>query len=138
MHVVWLRPDGFHGASPDDYQAIQLGGAGKLWLHKKDMNGYPFRVSGGWEDEDASRKLNNLVNLISSDNAKWEEHLRSSYSHSMGDDPKKFFEGVITWIEGLADHLKGDSWEIDILGQAISDVKAKLQSVKSSFLSSYN
>ena len=137
MHVVWLRPDGFHGAVPTDYKVVELGGAGRLWLHKEDTDGYPFRVSGGWEDEDASKKLNGLVNLISQDAESWVVYLRDAFSHSMGDDPAKFYGDLGDWLIELDSHVKGDSWEVDIIRQAFVELKANLGRVEPAFMKSY-
>ncbi|MEZ4741934.1 MAG: hypothetical protein R3B45_05725 [Bdellovibrionota bacterium] len=50
MHVVWKRPDGYHGASPSDYRVVEINESSNLWLHKRDTDWFPFRVSGGWKD----------------------------------------------------------------------------------------
>lgn len=133
MHVVWLRPDGFHGATPNDYSVFELKGAGRLWLHRTDKDRYPFRVSGGWEDESASIKLNNLVNLIPCSDEDWVQGLQTAFSHSMGDDRKKYFRELTDWVDELMDHLKGDSWEVDILRQALLDVQSRLAGVEGRF-----
>ena len=64
MHLIWKRPDGFHGASPTDFRVVDLGGRSRLWLHKVDRDQYPFRIAGGWEEKDGSVLLNNLIELI--------------------------------------------------------------------------
>lgn len=134
MHVVWKRPDGYLGASPSDYNVIELEGHSRLWLHRSDRDGYPFRVSGGWEEEDASIKLNNLVNLLGAGDDEWMKHLSDVYGHSLKDSPEEFFSGLEDWLVNLLSHLKGDSWEVDILNRAISLTKDRLLSLKIPFI----
>ena len=107
MHLVWKRPDGFHEANPSDYQVVDLGNNFKLWLHKKDRDQYPFRIAGGWEEKEGTIRLNNLVNLLNSDDDKWVEHLKHSYDHSMKDDKLKFIEDLLAWIKDLESCPKG-------------------------------
>ena len=82
MKVIWKRPDGFHDASPSDYLTIEIASKAKLWLHKKDEENFPFRISGGWQDEETTKKLNRLVNLLNKSSEKWDEWLRLDFSHS--------------------------------------------------------
>jgi elongation factor P hydroxylase len=63
MFVVWKRPDGYHDATPSDFQIVEAGANARIWLHKSDREWYPFRISGGWQESDATRRLNGLVNL---------------------------------------------------------------------------
>ena len=69
--VIWKRPDGFHGAAPEDFVVVDIGGESRLWLHKTDHDNFPFRVSGTWQGEDLSKKVNKLVNLISKQKKEW-------------------------------------------------------------------
>ena len=50
MHLVWKRPDGYHGATPSDFNEADLGENVRLWLHKSDKDQYPFQIAGGWEE----------------------------------------------------------------------------------------
>ncbi|MGE0172771.1 MAG: hypothetical protein AB7T49_08300 [Oligoflexales bacterium] len=134
MHVIWKRPDGFHEASPSDYSVFELNGHAKLWLHKKDKDQYPFRISGGWEEGDSTVKLNNFVNLLPQPDKDWVSYLVNIYNNSMKSDAETFFNEKVAWLNGLKSHLKGDTWEVDILEQAIELTKKKLESVKLKFL----
>jgi hypothetical protein len=134
MHVIWKRPDGFHEASPTDYSVFELNGHARLWLHKTDKDQYPFRVSGGWEEGDSTSKLNNFVNLLPRPEGEWVEYLVNLYNNSMKSDPDTFFNDKVAWLSGLTSHLKGDTWEIDILAQAIELTKKKLEAVKKKFM----
>ena len=40
MHVIWKRPDGFHAASPADFEVVELTSSAKLWLHKRDQENF--------------------------------------------------------------------------------------------------
>lgn len=133
MHVIWKRPDGYHGASPEDFLAIDVGSHSRLWLHKSDKDAYPFRVSGGWEEDDTSHKLNNFVNLLGQEPKLWLEHLNNVYSHSMKDSRDVFIENQLKWLRELSHHLKGDSWEVDIMDQAINLVLASVERVREEF-----
>lgn len=134
MHVIWRRPDGFHGASPSDYSVVELGGHSRLWLHKADKDEYPFRVSGGWEENEATKRLNNYANLLPLSKRYWVEHLQTTFNHSMKSDPKEFFEETLEWLKELKSHLKGDTWEVEILTQAIDVTQQKLLEAKSDFV----
>lgn len=136
MHVVWKRPDGYLGASPEDYIAIELDGHSRLWLHRTDRDSYPFRISGGWEEEELTVKLNNLVNLLALPESEWIESLKERFSHSMKDSPERFYDGLCAWLIDLTGHLKGDSWEVEIMGQAIKLTHHRLRELKSRFLGS--
>ena len=133
MFVVWKRPDGFHGATPTDFYVVELGGH-TLWLHKKDTDHYPFRISGGWREADQTKRLNNLVNLLGSGDDAWLDYLVSVYENSMGDEASPFFEETISWLNGLKDNLKGDNWEVDAMAHAISALATRLQSLQAAFL----
>lgn len=132
MHVVWKRPDGFHGASPEDFRIVNVGGRGRIWLHRTDFNWYPFRIAGGWQESDATQRLNNLVNLVDQDTLKWERHLANLFRNSMSEEPSAFLDDLIIWIQDLLGHLKGDSWELEILAMTLNDVIAKIKNIKPS------
>ena len=134
MFVVWKRPDGFRGAEPKDFKVIDIGGQARLWLHKKDKTWFPFRISGGWQEQEATQRLNILVNLIGKPNSQWIKRLVYEFSHSMSDDGKKFFQETVAWLESLSGALKGDTWEIEIMAHAISDVQKRVLDSKKAFL----
>jgi len=133
MNVVWKRPDGFHGATPADFVVVELGGHSRLWLHKKDHDQFPFRVSGGWEEDVATRRLNNLVNLLKEGPTAWRDFLVHTFNHSIQDNPDPFFAELVKWLQDLQQHLKGDKWEIEIMGQALSTVEQKLLEQQKAF-----
>jgi hypothetical protein len=135
MHVVWKRPDGFHGASPADFKVVELPGHSRIWLHKSDTEWFPFRISGGWQDEDATKKLNTLVNLIGRPSADWLRLLEDQNAHSRAVDAAAFYKETAIWLSELKNNLKGDTWEIEIMSEAISEVERGLQGCKQDFLS---
>ena len=134
MHVVWKRPDGFHGADPADFIVVNLGNRSKIWLHKRDHAWFPFRVAGGWQESEATQRLNNLVNLLAQDDQAWVTSLLKLYNDSMGDDPTRFLDDIGRWLLDLRNHLKGDTWELDIMNQALAEVEARLGKVKETVL----
>ena len=134
MHVVWKRPDGFHGAAPTDYEVFNLGGHSKLWLHRSDHSHYPFRIAGGWQESEATKRLNNLVNLLPKKDPDWLSTLQSLFNDTMADDAGKFIDDLIGWIIDLKQHLKGDTWELEIMTQAVEEVAERLKDVRPAFL----
>ena len=134
MFVVWKRPDGFHGAEPKDFKVVAIGENARLWLHKKDTDWFPFRVSGGWQDQESTQRLNRLVNLIGKPTASWIKHLINEFHHSMNDDGKKFYKETLDWLESLASNLKGDTWEIEIMAHTVREVVSRVQDAEKGFL----
>jgi len=126
MHVIWKRPDGFHGADPSDFMVVNLGNHSKLWLHKRDNQNFPFRIAGGWQESEASARLNILVNLLAKDSKTWATTLTAMFHDQMGDDPGKFVDDLARWVGDLRSYLKGDTWELDIMNQALSEVIEKI------------
>ena len=90
MHVVWKRPDGFHSVSPSDFRVAEINSTARIWLHKKDTENYPFRISGGWQDEEATKRINTWINLVGEPAEKWLEKLLIEHSNSSIDEPAKF------------------------------------------------
>lgn len=133
MHLTWKRPDGFHDAKPSDYYPIDLDGRSRLWLHKDDKDQYPFRLSGGWEDKDLTVRLNNLINLLPESNPQWIKFLKGSFNHSMKPNPQEYYNEIYSWIRELKNFLKGDTWEIDILSQALDSTLNRLETIKPEF-----
>ena len=134
MHLVWKRPDGFHDALPSDYQVVDLGNNFKLWLHKQDKDQYPFRIAGGWEEKEGSVRLNNLVNLLNSQESDWLTYLNYSYDHSMKDDKEKYIEDLLTWLKELESCPKGDTWETEIMAPAVAKTHEVVLKVRDSFV----
>lgn len=134
MHVIWKRPDGFHGADPTDFMVVELSGRSKLWLHKKDTSWFPFRIAGGWQEQESTQRLNQLVNLLHKDEKSWVEALHKIFDDSMGDDPAKFVEDIQKWLVDLKGHLKGDTWELEIMNQALSEVEQRVGNLKQRFV----
>ena len=136
MHVVWKRPDGFLGAEPSDYKAVAIGTDAKLWLHRSDRSWYPFRIAGGWQEQEATQRLNRLVNLIGKPMSKWVEQMINEHNHSMTDDPEVFYNETLTWLESLKLALKGDTWEVEIMQLAITECESRLKDAKLAFFQS--
>jgi len=120
MKVVWKRPDGYHGATPSDYRVIKINEDSNIWLHKKDSEWFPFRVSGGWQDEDATIKLNSFINLIGKEDSEWLDHLTNNFGHSEAKDAETYYKETLIWFSELKNNLKGDTWEIEIMATVIS------------------
>lgn len=133
MHLVWKRPDGFHQAEPNDYRVIELGRNFKLWLHKTDHDQFPFRIDGGWEEKDNSVLLNNLVNLLDQDQEELVQYLQNYFDHSMKDDRSQFIADILSWIQELQKSPKGDTWEVEIMTQAMQKTFECVNAVKESF-----
>ncbi len=127
MKVVWKRPDGFHGASPSDYHVIELDGHSKIWLHRTNHDWFPFRVSGDWGEEESTRRLNRLVNLIGTEPNNWVKYIDESFGNSKADSVGVFISDISNWIDHLKANLKGDTWEIDIMTKALSVVVENLK-----------
>jgi len=126
MKVVWKRPDGFHGASPTDFKVVELDGHSKIWLHKSNHDWFPFRIAGDWGEEEATQKLNRLVNLLDAEKSQWVNYLAETYANSSAEQPKTFINDTLNWLSVLKTNLKGDTWEIDIMTKALSLVEEKI------------
>lgn len=136
MRVIWKRPDGFLGASPEDFTTIELAGHSRLWVHKRNKDQYPFQVSGGWEEQTDTVRLNNLVNLLPEAADRWVSYLNDSFNHSMKDEKKDYCEYLNSWLNELAKSLKGDTWEVEILSHAIQLTQKRLDEAEKDFLRS--
>lgn len=134
MFVVWKRPDGYHDATPSDFHIAEVGNRARLWLHKSDHEWYPFRISGGWQESDATRRLNGLVNLIGERDEKWSDFLVNAFHHSMTDDPRAFLADQAKWLGDLKGHLKGDTWEVEIMTQVLEEVSSRLGGLEAKFV----
>ena len=133
MNVIWKRPDGYHGATPDDFTIVKIAGHSNLWVHKHDKDTFPFRVSGGWEEEEQSKKLNNLINLLNQNDEAWHRYLERQLDHSMQDSPKELCTELYRWLVELKQVLKGGNWEVEIMGKALDSVIERMKSVESGF-----
>lgn len=134
MHLVWKRPDGFHGAVPSDFMIVDLNDNIRLWLHRSDKDQYPFRIAGGWEEKEASIRLNNLINLAHCDSDLWVEKLNHFYDHSMSDDRKTYHKELISWLEELSRCAKGDTWEVEIMQHVVDFTRDRVLDAKEKFL----
>ena len=133
MKVIWKRPDGFHGAKPSDYYVVQVANNVNIWLHKSDSKNFPFRVSGGWQDEESTRKLNQLVNLLGKPEKEWLSHLLNDYHHSQAESSDAYLQHLETWIELLQGNLKGDNWEMIIMQEVLQELRSTLMGLSRQF-----
>ena len=133
MHVLWRRPDGFHGATPSDFKVLELGGHSRIWIHKTDQEWFPFRVSGGWQDDEATKKLNTLVALINKPTNEWIAQLLKMHHNSMADDSGKFLAELEVWLIELKGNAKGDKWEVEIVGHAVDEIRKGIADARSAF-----
>ena len=138
MQVIWKRPDGHHNSSPLDYKVVSIGEKYNLWLHKSEHKWFPFRVSGGWQDEDATQKLNSLVNLIDTDKQNFIDFVIKDFNHSSSEDIASHLESLNNWLTELHQNPKGDTWEMDIIQFSIKEVEKILQNNQDSIKSLAN
>jgi len=138
MFVVWKRPDGFHGAEPKDFKVVDIGGNARIWLHKKDIEWFPFRISGGWQEQEATQRLNQFVNLIGEPSSHWIKRLTHEFHHAMQSDPKKFFSETLDWLDGLLSKLKGDTWEVEIMAHVIREIIVRVKDAEKGFMTAVN
>ena len=134
MFVVWKRPDGFHGASPEDFRVLEVGRESRIWLHRTDVTNFPFRIAGGWQESQATQRLNNLVNLLTQPESAWVSWLSQVYDNAPHEDPAAFIKEITGWLEELKGSLKGDTWEIEIMTQVLAEVTRQILAAQTSFL----
>ena len=134
MFVVWKRPDGFHGAAPTDFKVVDIGSQARIWLHRTDTQNFPFRISGGWQESEATVRLNTLVNLIDHPKDAWTNQLIKTYNNSMTDSPATYYSEKLKWLGEVNSHLKGDTWEVEIMAKVVAEVIRQVESVKDTFL----
>jgi len=130
MHLIWKRPDGLYNSRPEDFRTITLSNGGHLWLNKQEIEWYPFQISGDWKGQDQTKKLNRLVNLLDAPNSAWEHFINHFFDDELKSPeaevaPKEYFT---TWLNDLENKASGNTWEVEIIKQAIEDVKTKIQS----------
>ena len=133
MRVVWKRPDGFHGAVPEDFFVVDVGGQVKLWLHRHEREWFPFQVTGGWQDNDTTRKLNTLVNLLAASDAVWLDHLLKSFRNALTDNAATFFDEILNWLDKDMSNLKGDTWEVEVMEKIMATIRNRLVTVRPHF-----
>ena len=126
MKVIWKRPDGFLKSIPSDFMVLEMPSQSKLWLHKADQDNFPFRISGGWQDEESTSRLNQLVNLLSQSDERWQEWLKRDFSDSNLADSKEYFNSLSSWLTEVENGLKGDTWELEIMSEALTEIKQHL------------
>lgn len=134
MKIIWKRPDGFHNSSPTDYRVVELASGAKLWLHKSNTEWFPFRVSGDWKEEENTIKINRFINLLGDDSANWPEHLLNLYFNSQTDDSAQFLSDIKNWVQKIKQHLKGDTWELDIMNQVVGLIGENINKAAPTFL----
>jgi hypothetical protein len=132
LHVIWRRPDGYHGAHPSDYRVLEIGDC-KLWLHKKDREQFPFKISGGWGEAESTGRLNNLINALDEDDAQFARVMERAFHKGMQDDPVTFIKDKLDWIASLEARLKGDTWETEIMASVLQLLRKKVADSSISF-----
>lgn len=130
MHIIWKRPDGFQNAEPQDFRRISLRNGTQLWLHKHELDWYPFQVSGDWAGQDQTVRLNRLVNLLDASESAWQNFLEHFYDDELRPEGnvQAASVGLSRWIDTLKSSVKGHSWEIEIIQCALNDVQFRLGS----------
>ena len=129
MKVVWKRPDGFLGSNPSDFSVYEMPSKSKLWLHKTDHENFPFRISGGWQDEESTRKLNHLVNLLNKSEPSWKNWLERDFFDSKLEKAELYVDSLKLWLGSVRENLKGDTWEKEIMSEALNEIEVKVRSL---------
>lgn len=120
MHVIWKRPDGFQNAVPEDFRRVALSNGAQLWLHRHELDWYPFQVSGDWTGQEQTKRLNRLVNLLDSPNTAWHHYLEHFYDDEMGEgSTASAIQSITTWMDDLKKHIRGNTWEMEIINCAL-------------------
>jgi hypothetical protein len=52
----------------------------------------------------------------------------------MRDDREKFINDLTRWLDDLALHVKGDTWEAEILTEALRRTKSRIEEAREGFL----
>ncbi len=127
MHVIWKRPDGFHNAVPEDFRRAGLSNGAQLWLHRSETDWYPFQISGDWTGQEQTKRLNKLVNLLDAPDAAWRHFLEHYYDDEMGENSVgSAVQSIGTWIDELKEHIRGNTWETEIITCAFADIKERI------------
>jgi hypothetical protein len=133
MRVIWRRPDGYHEAHPTDYRVAQIGDC-RVWLHKRESEEFPFKVSGDWGAQDQTRGLNYLINRVEESAENFAISLEKTFDHATEADPKKFIVGKLSWVEGLRSNLKGDTWEVEVMDHVLVAISSRIRQAEPFFL----
>lgn len=133
MHIIWKRPDGFQSAQPSDFYKVPLSNGAQLWLHNREKDWYPFQVSGDWEGQNETQRLNRLVNMLGNDQKEWKSFLEKFHDDDLTQvgDVRSAVGALTVWIEKLKSSIKGHTWELEIIACALTDIQAKLKAANS-------
>jgi hypothetical protein len=112
---------------------VQVANNVNIWLHRSDCDNFPFRISGGWQDEEATCKLNRLVNLLGKDESDWLDYLVKDFHHSRAESAETYLFSLNSWLSTLQENLKGDNWEMIIMEEVLQDLHRQVSSLASSF-----
>jgi hypothetical protein len=130
MHIIWKRPDGFQNALPEDFRRIELSNGAHLWVHRHELDWYPFQVSGDWRGQQQTTRLNRLVNLLESPDSAWSNFLEHYYDDELKElGLKATSEHLKTWISELKNAVKGENWEVQIIVCALTDIFDRLEKI---------
>jgi len=131
MHLIWKRPDGFQNSYPEHFRRIALSNGGQLWLHKTELDWYPFQISGDWKGQDQTKHLNRLINLLDAPHSAWKHFIEHYFEDDFKDED---FEStklhIFHWLESLETKASGNTWELEIIIQALHDIKYHLQTIQ--------
>jgi len=133
MHIIWKRPDGFQNAQPEDFRRVPLSNGAQLWLHRHELDWYPFQVSGDWAGQDQTVRLNRLVNLVDATDAAWMSFLGHYHDDELTPQEQSLgsaCDAIVQWIEDLKGAVKGNTWETEIMTCALGDVQTRVGRVK--------
>lgn len=128
MHIIWKRPDGFQNAVPEDFRRVQLSNGAQLWLHRHELDWYPFQVSGDWAGQDQTARLNRLVNLLDAPESSWTGFLEHFHDDDLGKggDLVAAARSLREWLEELKSSVKGNTWEVEIIQCAFTDLQTRV------------
>jgi hypothetical protein len=128
MHVIWKRPDGFHNALPEDFRRVSLSNGAQLWLHRFELQWYPFQISGDWSGQDDTKRLNRLVNMLDAGREDWTTFLQQAADNDISskkegpDAVPVAAKNALQWLEKIDKSVKGDTWEAEIIHCALRDL----------------
>lgn len=130
MHVIWKRPDGFQNALPQDFRRVGLSDGTHIWLHVHDSDWYPFQVSGDWSAQEDTKKLNQLTHLLDADEGQWKEYLEKMRDRDFSQQSEVscalIAKETLVWLRKIEQGIRGNTWEVEIIRCALSDIRSKL------------
>jgi hypothetical protein len=129
MHIIWKRPDGFQNDQPEDFRRVSLSNGAQLWLHRHDLDWYPFQVSGDWAGQSLTARLNRLVNLLDATELNWRkflEHFQDDELHDGDGSIRSAANALHNWLDQIKTGAKGNTWELDIVQCALGDIQKRL------------